>query len=239
LGTQLTFAIGVAAILWLFYIAIEPFVRRQMPHILISWSRLVGGDWRDPLTARDVLGGCAAGLLVATIQAAATLTTIQAVPTWRFTPPLEVLAGGSAASGRAIAAAVVMGISVVVALLLLFIALRMVARTTPRAAFLFLVLRMLPGIGAAWTTGSAIFTIGLGLAGAVQLASLLRFGLLGGLTAGIVAMLFQNPITTDWQAWYAGPTIVAVAAVVVTTIVSARIALGNRRSANVRDEWIE
>jgi serine/threonine-protein kinase len=46
-----------AFIIWLFYVALEPYVRRRSPHRIISWSRLVAGNWRDPLVGRDVLTG--------------------------------------------------------------------------------------------------------------------------------------------------------------------------------------
>lgn len=50
---------------WLFYLALEPFVRRFRPHILISWTRLLAGQGRDPLVARDLLVGVAGGVLIA------------------------------------------------------------------------------------------------------------------------------------------------------------------------------
>ena len=51
-----------AVVIWLFYIALEPYVRRRAPHRVISWSRLVAGNWRDPLVGRDVLLGLIIGL---------------------------------------------------------------------------------------------------------------------------------------------------------------------------------
>ncbi|MEA2488874.1 MAG: eukaryotic-like serine/threonine-protein kinase [Acidobacteriota bacterium] len=51
-----------AALLGLMYLALEPFVRRRWPEGLISWSRLLAGDLRDPLVGRDILIGGAAGL---------------------------------------------------------------------------------------------------------------------------------------------------------------------------------
>ena len=47
--------------LWLLYIALEPFLRRRWPHRIISWSRLLRGEFRDPLVGRDVLIGAACG----------------------------------------------------------------------------------------------------------------------------------------------------------------------------------
>ncbi len=56
----------VASLLWLFYLALEPYVRRFWPQALISWARLLGGSLRDPLVGRDVLVGIAWGGVLAT-----------------------------------------------------------------------------------------------------------------------------------------------------------------------------
>ncbi|MBL8760209.1 MAG: protein kinase [Phycisphaerae bacterium] len=60
-------ALGVAllkaALIWVGFVAIEPIVRRQRPESIISWARLVGGNWRDPLVGRDILIGTAVGVL--------------------------------------------------------------------------------------------------------------------------------------------------------------------------------
>jgi eukaryotic-like serine/threonine-protein kinase len=45
-----------------FYLAFEPFVRRRWPSSLISWSRLLGGRFRDPIVGRDILIGAAASI---------------------------------------------------------------------------------------------------------------------------------------------------------------------------------
>src|SRR5215813_13415614 len=39
------------------YLALEPYVRRRWPTVLISWSRLLAGRFRDPLVGRDALFG--------------------------------------------------------------------------------------------------------------------------------------------------------------------------------------
>lgn len=44
----------LAAMLWLAYIAIEPYLRRHWPDALISWNRLQAGRFRDPLVASHV-----------------------------------------------------------------------------------------------------------------------------------------------------------------------------------------
>ena len=60
---------AIQASLWiglvsaLFYCAVEPFVRRWWSEIFISWSRLLAGDFRDPMVGRDILVGALLGLV--------------------------------------------------------------------------------------------------------------------------------------------------------------------------------
>jgi hypothetical protein len=55
-------ALFSALVLWLIYIALEPYVRRHWPQLLISWSRLLAGDFHDPMVGRDLLIGGLFGL---------------------------------------------------------------------------------------------------------------------------------------------------------------------------------
>ena len=50
-----------ASILWLLYLALEPFGRRFWPDGLLGWSRLLSGRVRDPRIGREILIGCAFG----------------------------------------------------------------------------------------------------------------------------------------------------------------------------------
>ncbi len=52
-------ALFVAGLFWLLYVALEPWVRRRWPRVLVGWSRLLAGSFRDPLVGRDILIGCA------------------------------------------------------------------------------------------------------------------------------------------------------------------------------------
>ncbi len=44
-------SVFLAAVFYIVYLAIEPFVRRHWPHAIISWSRLMTGRIRDALVA--------------------------------------------------------------------------------------------------------------------------------------------------------------------------------------------
>ena len=50
-------ALSEAAFILVFYLALEPWGRRLWPRSMITWSRVLAGQWRDPLVGRDVLIG--------------------------------------------------------------------------------------------------------------------------------------------------------------------------------------
>jgi serine/threonine-protein kinase len=56
-----------AAIPLVLYLALEPFVRRRWPQLLIASSRLLAGHHRDPMVGRDVLIGITLGVAHCTI----------------------------------------------------------------------------------------------------------------------------------------------------------------------------
>jgi hypothetical protein len=58
----------VIAVLWVMYIALEPYVRRFWPDSLLGWSRLLAGHINDPRVGRDVLVGCCGGLVLASVE---------------------------------------------------------------------------------------------------------------------------------------------------------------------------
>jgi serine/threonine-protein kinase len=125
-----------SSVLWLGYVAIEPFVRRQWPQVMVSWARLLAGDWRDPLVGRDILIGVTAGLLgVCWGQ----LEII--VPGWLGygdgilrTPPLEGLTGPLAFLERMISSVYQIGLPLALVYLFFLFVLRMLLRNTWFAA---------------------------------------------------------------------------------------------------------
>jgi serine/threonine-protein kinase len=58
-----------AGVLWLCYLALEPLVRKWEPRVLVGWTRLLGGNLRDPQVGRDLLAGIAGGVIWALIRA--------------------------------------------------------------------------------------------------------------------------------------------------------------------------
>jgi serine/threonine-protein kinase len=79
-------ALMVGGMAWIFYLALEPYVRRLWPHVLISWSRLLSGRFRDPLVGRDLLIGSCLGVAIAFL-----LVLTRLAPAWAGRPPLQPL----------------------------------------------------------------------------------------------------------------------------------------------------
>src|SRR5262249_49563192 len=51
-----------AGLMWVLYLALEPLVRRRWPQVIISWSRLLAGRFRDAEVGAHVLIGTAVGV---------------------------------------------------------------------------------------------------------------------------------------------------------------------------------
>jgi len=65
--SHLAFAMLLVGLAYVFYLAVEPYLRRLWPRMLVSWVRVLEGRFRDPLVGRDILIGSAAGALTAII----------------------------------------------------------------------------------------------------------------------------------------------------------------------------
>ena len=63
--TLLILIVYVPILFWFFYVAFEPYVRRKWPQTLVSWTRLLSGEWQDPLVSSEMLVGIAFGVVLA------------------------------------------------------------------------------------------------------------------------------------------------------------------------------
>jgi serine/threonine-protein kinase len=65
LFSSIGLALFIGGAMYIVYLALEPFVRRSWPTMLVGWSRVVAGRWRDARVSRDVLLGVGCGALIA------------------------------------------------------------------------------------------------------------------------------------------------------------------------------
>jgi len=89
----LVWGLAWSCFIWLLYNALEPYVRRRWPATLVSWSRLLAGDFWNPLVGRDVLLGCLTGAFTVALGRLVWLVTVwlgypppqpESGPAWQF-----------------------------------------------------------------------------------------------------------------------------------------------------------
>jgi hypothetical protein len=205
----ISFALLPTVLLWLFYLALEPYVRRWWPHRMVSWSRLLAGDFRDPLIGRDILIGAVLGM-----------TMMVVTNLWALTPGWF---GQPQAPKAAIKFYTLLGLRESFGELF-FTGITLIVFLAVTCMFLLLLLHMLfrrrewIALGAAWL----LFTIANGLGSrplkisliyaalysALVILAATRFGLLTLTATLFFTTMFGNyPMTTDFSVWYATSTI--------------------------------
>jgi hypothetical protein len=208
---NLAFSLTAAMVMWLIYIALEPFLRRRWPHRIISWNRLLSGNLRDPLIGRDILIGSLAGavLLANTYGWHVLSSHLGGAPEMPLAMPLESLLGArkvAAFFSLHLISSVVNPAVYMLTLLLFSILLR---KERLAIALFWLVVVGFEGLASDnLTTG----LIAAAINSAIFLLLLVRFGLLATIFAEFFLLLgVLYPLTSDFSAWYSGVTIFALA----------------------------
>lgn len=185
---------GLACLL---YLALEPYVRRRWPELLISSTRLLNGNYRDPMVGRDVLMGLVAGLVhTALIVAALWLASSRGGATLPVTGNLLALNGarfGAAQIAAACASGAIQGFVIVVVLATLGMLLRRRLLAALTTGLLFLAAYY--AVGAGITVWNVTMT-------AVLVAIVARYGLIAAMVAqASFHAIFEYPLftTTDWH----------------------------------------
>ncbi len=232
LGTLVAAAVGLA------YLALEPSIRRQRPRMLVSWMRMLEGDFRNPLIGRDVLFGVLLGLANA---AAWWLSGWMKVWVGNPLPPNHYLIPPLLGSLRQ--AAATLPSFVLVALLQTFVILvfLVLARKLARREWIAVILlwgafcameilaynRSVPAITAtALSWAIVIFTVA-------------RLGLVAGVVAGLVSSLvIRAPLTLDASAPYAPVAFLCLGAALFLAIYGFRVAQGSlpHPASGIEDE---
>jgi serine/threonine-protein kinase len=198
-------------LLWTIYIALEPFVRRHWPQVLVSWTSVLTGRIRDGVVGRDVLVGAALGVAWAVIiRAVDRVTGGEGIA--HFPGTTELLLGLRSTAGVVLEEAPYAMRNALLYFFLLFL-LRVVLRRQWFAAAAF------AGVfGLLSAMGNDHPWIG-GLMGIVYFGSgaivVLRCGLLAFAVGVFVsALLMDVPATLDTSAWYFGSMVLLMATVV-------------------------
>ncbi len=225
-------ALLAASLLWLFYLALEPYVRRLWPRALVAWTRLLGGGLRDAAVGHDMLIAGTWGVLLAWV---ALLTRL--LPGWLGLPPGDPSnVGVLVLEGLRFALARLLGVhlnalAAAMASLLLLTVLRLLLRRELLAA---LVLMLLIGMLDVFNTEGPLWLSVLlaSLAIGSHVLVLLRFGLLASaLGLAVANFLVGTPLTPDPGAWYFEHTLVALGLVAALGVYGFRNACDPRAHA--------
>lgn len=205
----------VAAVTWIFYVALEPWVRRRWPQTIISWSRLLSGQLRDPLVGRDILFGVMLGVVWILIF------QLRSIPLMRqggvpFLGNADYLSGGRIALGAWLRQ-VPSSILGTLQFFFLLLGLKFVLRRDWLAAIAFVAFYALPrGLQDAHV---AIETPTLIVVYSIAVLIVLRFGLIPLAVAIFTVDMAGNlPLSGDLSAWFMTNSLLALLSVLVLAV---------------------
>jgi len=218
------------ALVWVVYLAIEPYFRKIWPRWLVSWVRLFDGRLRDPLVGRDVLVGAIFGVLVALLY-----DLYYLVPRWLG---LESPAYGTISEYMQIASLAGLRHQIAQMFLvpggeihkqligvMMLLILRLVLRRNWLAYIGWGVLGVLilyPGSGLVYLDLTLVL-VGMLLG----IFVLVRFGLLALIVSTAMTSVLESAvITPNLSVWYSGQMLVMLAAVALVAIYAVRTSLG-------------
>jgi serine/threonine protein kinase len=196
---------------WMLYLAVEPWVRRHWPTTIISWSRLLSGQGRDPLVGRDILFGVMLGvvwILVFQIRSIP-MMRMGAAP-WLFSS--DALMGGRKALGAWLYQWP-QSIQTTLFFFFLLFGLKVLLRKEWIAGVALVAIFALPrGLSSTYMAVEIPAQI---LVYAIAVVIVLRFGFVPLACAVFTINLMANiPFSSDFSAWYMTSSTLALLSVV-------------------------
>ena len=91
LFTFIGIGLFIGGVMYLVYLALEPFVRRSWPTMLVGWSRALAGRLHDPVIGRDLLAGTACGLAITALEHVNAIAPV--LLGWPEPPPMSTSTG--------------------------------------------------------------------------------------------------------------------------------------------------
>jgi serine/threonine-protein kinase len=207
------------------YLALEPWVRRQWPHSIISWTRVLAGHVRDARVGADILAGICFGVVSKLVDEAINSFEVNAGGLPDQTSSLALVGGRFTIAPWT--NALVGSIVTTLGLFLLFFLCRLVARKFWLACaifvLMFVAIATLSSLHPAYDATDAfvvfsLFTFVMLRYGLVTLASMIM----------VNTVLGSYALTWDFSAFYAGGSVLALVSIAVFAGLAFRFALGGR-----------
>ncbi|UCC29398.1 MAG: serine/threonine protein kinase [Phycisphaerales bacterium] len=207
-------AIGVAALLGIFYIALEPLARRYWPDMLITWSRALSLRWRDPTVGQHLIVGVCVGCFWALLVAGEAVLVSYVGWDVRASLLADTVAN-NLLGGRVALAGYLSALPFALFRGLLFLLLLAVLRALVRRPLLAAVIAGVIIASMTMPRGAHVYTswLAIGIGGvAVSVWVMIRYGLLTLTVALYVTFVLNTtPITFDFHAWYADQSLYVLA----------------------------
>jgi len=224
----LSAAVLTSGLVWMLYIALEPYVRRRWPATLVSWSRLLAGGFRDPLVGRDVLVGCLLCTVSVVLARAGWF-----VPLWLGSSPIQPYRGPSSAflGARVIVSGisnqVTFAIFAGLAYLFVLFLLRVLLRKQWAAAGAFVLFFTI--FGALPSESPAVFAVREVIVNGLIVFLLIRFGVLAVVASTVFGVFLGSfPLTTEMSSWYAGISLAGILLMAAMAFYGFYTSLGGR-----------
>ena len=200
-----------AAMAGVMYLAFEPYLRRSAPERIISWTRLLSGDWRDPLVGRDVL----IGAVIATLSHGIWVLLTYFIPTWQGKPAatLNTVVGQGPGGG------ILVGIggfpdlffdkltetlitAFLFSFIILFLGLLLRRKWLGVAAVLLINIGISIASGIANNDSTVVMVAGI-MTTSLFVLMVAKFGVVAMISGLLFADILNRPVTTELSAWYA------------------------------------
>jgi Protein kinase domain len=215
----------LSTLVFVLYLALEPYVRRYWPHAIISWTRLLAGRPRDPLVGRDILLGVLLGVVWMVIFEVDILVRIRlgAIPTLLSTRYLVSIRSGLGMWLSQLP----LSIMATLQFFFIFLVLKVLLKRDWLATIVFVaIFATIKSLGDYHWTAEAVTAIAVYLILAIIVY---RFGLIPLACAIFTVDLLGNvPFTADATAWYFGVTIFTLLSVVALAAWGFYHSLGGR-----------
>jgi hypothetical protein len=224
----LAWSLLISSVARMLYLALEPYVRRNDPHTLISWSRLMGGGQvRDPLVGRDLLIGVTYGVLLSLFENSDNflLPLFGKLPPMPATPSSMPLLGVGPALGDVLRYTWIFVLYALLIFFLLFLV-RLLVKKDWIAALVIVFLGSVTNTGGDYPIATLVFSAAIWLS---IYFILRRFGLLT-LIVGLVTqnILVVFPVTSHFSRWYASPALAGIFAITAVALYGFHTALAGQ-----------
>jgi hypothetical protein len=191
-----------AALLWVTYLGLEPYVRRSSPDSLIGWSRMIAGHWRDPHVGRDVLVGLSAGAGMTLVMALHNVLP----PLFGLPEPMPIaIRPDSLIALRHGIAAILFNVNSALLFAMLgtvgIVAFRMLLGRAWAALLAGIVIYTPVALNGMYMPGTPLLDLTIGaIIISIVVVVIVRFGLLAAAATLAAHFVLTAPITTRWDA---------------------------------------